>query len=190
PKLAANARAASPNSAAGVSKRALPLVLNLGRSARPCTRAYRPPASRIRMPLGLAPKSCRFLPSVCVTSVETSVQLPTSWSLSVFCCAIALPEVSAQERMVANVAILRIVFLLNIAEWAARDCYVHQCDFKNATERNARRQSRHSWLPLKKGTRRSFGSSVTQPWCKEPGSRLCGATAPIGISARATKIDK
>src|SRR5262245_19518527 len=37
PKLPANARAASPYSAAGVTKRASALALNLGRSVRPCT---------------------------------------------------------------------------------------------------------------------------------------------------------
>src|SRR5262245_51485732 len=62
PKLAANARAAAANSASVAPRRRLLVSLNFGRLGWPCTRAYRPSASRIKMPFGFVPKSCRLAP--------------------------------------------------------------------------------------------------------------------------------
>src|SRR5262245_34350967 len=50
-----------------------------------------PLASNTRMPFGLGPNSCSFLPSGAVLSLETIVQVPMICSLSVFCWARALP---------------------------------------------------------------------------------------------------
>src|SRR5207248_93319 len=97
-----------PNSAAGVSMRRFSLGLNFGRSGRPCSIAYLPPASRIRTPLGLGPNSCRLVPSFAVTSTETSVQAPTSCSLRLFCWAAALPTRTASPSKV-TVQILMIL---------------------------------------------------------------------------------
>src|SRR5438876_11387881 len=61
------------------------------------------------MPLGLAPKSCRLGPVGGVASSETSVQVPTSWSLSDFCWATALPgsRASPNAVMAARLRMLR-----------------------------------------------------------------------------------
>src|SRR5262245_20254350 len=117
PKLAANVRVAAANSASVAPARRLLVSLNLGRLGCPSTVAYRPLASRIRMPFGLAPKSCRLAPSGGVVSLETTTHDPTSCSLSVFCWAIAPPVSAANPNaaMAENVSTLCtfIEFLLS-----------------------------------------------------------------------------
>src|SRR6476620_8777200 len=44
------------------------------------------------MPFGLGPKSWCLVPSGATALLEVMIQLPTSWSLSDFCCASAAPE--------------------------------------------------------------------------------------------------
>src|SRR5262245_3302246 len=87
PKLAANGRAAAANSASVAPRRRLFVSLNFGRLVCPCTTAYRPPASRIKMPFGFAPKSCRLAPVAGVVSLDTRTHDPTSCCLRL--CALA-----------------------------------------------------------------------------------------------------
>src|ERR1700730_7078172 len=47
----------------------------------------------MRIPFGLAPKSCRLVPFGAVASFEASVQTPTSCSLSVLCWATEPPDI-------------------------------------------------------------------------------------------------
>jgi hypothetical protein len=54
------------------------------------------------MPFGLAPKSCRLVPSGATLSLETIVQVPASCSLSGFCWARALPGTKASPSAVAT----------------------------------------------------------------------------------------
>src|ERR1700676_2605600 len=62
------------------------------------------------MPFGLAPKGCCFFPSGRTLSMETSVQAPTSCSLSDFCWARASPaEKASPEHRSAVVARARVV---------------------------------------------------------------------------------
>src|SRR5215510_3685938 len=98
------------------------LAANLGMSARDMKNEKRPLGSNITSPFAFGPNRLVFVPSLLVSIDDTKIQCPTIWSLSVFCCAIAWPETSARERMVANVTILRMVFLLDVVERAARDC--------------------------------------------------------------------
>jgi hypothetical protein len=52
------------------------------------------------MPLGLAPSNCRLVPFEAVVSAETSVQIPTTCSLSFFFWASALPGSRASPNTV------------------------------------------------------------------------------------------
>src|SRR5215510_5445725 len=98
------------------------LAANLGMSAREMKNEKRPLGSNMTRPFGFGPNRLVLVPSLLVSIEDTKIQCPTIWSLSVFCCAIALPETNARERMVANVTMLRMIFLLDIVERAARDC--------------------------------------------------------------------
>src|SRR5215475_2573455 len=90
PKLATSPIAAALYSSAASAGR-LP-ELNLGRPRAAVIVAYRPLASKIRMPLGLESAHWGCLVPSRVTSHDTSVQVPTSCSLRDFCCANALLE--------------------------------------------------------------------------------------------------
>src|SRR6478736_733613 len=61
-----------------------------GRSGRANMRKKRPLASKTTMPFGLVPYDWSLLPFGSACSQETSVQVPTSWSLIDHCWLIAL----------------------------------------------------------------------------------------------------
>src|SRR5215470_7817459 len=83
PKLATSPIAAALYSSAGSAGRSP--ELNLGRPRAAVIVAYRPLASKIRIPLGLESVHWGCLVPSRVTSHDTSVQVPTSCSLRDFC---------------------------------------------------------------------------------------------------------
>src|SRR5262245_6603714 len=115
PKLAANARAAAANSASVAPRRRLFVSLNFGRLGWPCTRAYRPSASRIKMPFGFAPKSCRLAPVGGVVSLDTRIHDPTSCCLRL--CAFAeVARISAAAMPIIAELNRFICFLLGLRD--------------------------------------------------------------------------
>lgn len=76
------------------------LALNFGRSGRTKIWANRPLESRMRIPFGLGPKTCRLVPSGATLSLETIAHVPLSCSLSDFCWARALPGSKASPNVV------------------------------------------------------------------------------------------
>src|SRR5262245_36801929 len=110
PKLAANARAAAAYSASVEPKRRLLVSLNFGRLGCPCTTAYLPSASRLKMPFGFAPKSCRLAPVAGVVSLDTRIHDPTSCCLRL--CALA-EAASVSATAIPVVAEVNSVILLS-----------------------------------------------------------------------------